>query len=210
MTAPQLSPHLSDERLDDYVDGVLAPADRDAATVHLGGCASCASRLEELRALLTLSAAERRAVEPPAELWPLVVASTVAWPQMRRRLLRSLRVPLAAAAIALVMLSVATTSWIVERVSTGSVGVSSISAYVDEDASLDRALAARDHEHGPVSRERIAELRAKLAAADAAIRRAPDDEALYRALAERERVLAEIRPVLGRAPRPPRAPAPGH
>ena len=91
----------------------------------------------------------------------------------------------------------------------GPGGTPAISAYVAEDASFDHALAARDHEHGPVSRERIAELRAKLATADDGIRRAPDDEALYRALAERERVLAEIRTVLGRAPHPPRAPTLG-
>ena len=209
MTAPPRPMHLADEQLDDYVDGLLESSAHDRARAHLAECAECASRLEELRTLLTLSTAERRAVEPPAELWPLVVASTLAWPQLRRRVLRSLRVPLAAAAIALVLLSVATTSWIVERLSTGSGGAPSITAYVNEDASLDRALAARDHEHGPVSRERIAELRAKLAAADGAIRRAADDEALYRALAERERVLAEIRPVLGRAPQRPRAPTPG-
>ena len=211
MTAPLPSPHLADDRLDDYLDGLLAGPAREATRAHLAGCAACAARLAELRALLALSAAERRPVEPPAELWPLVVASTIEWPRLRRQVLRSMRVPLLVMAALLVALSAATTAWVVTRVSAIShadAAAPSLSSILEEDAALDHALAGLDHEHGPVERARVRELRQHLAAADAGLRRATDDEAFYLALAARERVAKEIRSVLGRGPRPPRAPVP--
>ena len=209
MSGPAHAPHLADARLDDYADGLLDAPARAAAGAHVAECASCAARLEELRALLALSAAERRPVEPPPELWPLVVASTVERPRMRRRLLRSIRAPLAMAALVLVVLSSATTAWVVTRGSgRGPAAEPAVRVVLSEDAALDRALAAHEREGGPIPRERAADLRARLAAADDAIRRAPDDEALYRALAERERVVREIRRVLGMGPRPPRPPVP--
>lgn len=211
MTAPLPSPHLADDRLDDYADGLLAGPALDAAHAHLAHCAACAARLAELRDLLALSAAERRPVEPPAELWPLVVASTIAWPRLRRQVLRSMRVPLLVMAALLVALSAATTAWVVTRVPAfvhADAAAPSLSSILEEDADFDRALAGLDHEHGPVERARVRELRQRLAAADARLRTASDDEAFYLALAERERVVKEIRPLFGQAPRPPRAPVP--
>jgi hypothetical protein len=214
MSPALTSPHVSDEHLDDYVDEVLNAPDREAVRVHVGACAECAERLDELRELLARSTAERRPVAPPAELWPFVVASTIARVRVRRQVLRSMRASLAIAAVVLVALSSATTAWVMRRVSTsestGAVsGVPSLSLALDEDVALARALAARDREQGPVSRERINELRQRLRAADADLRRASSDEALFRALAEREGVVADIRGVLGRGPRAPRAPIPG-
>lgn len=213
MTTALALPHVTDEQLDDYVDDLLAAPERDSVRVHVRACSECAERLEELRDLLVRSAGERRPVAPPAELWPFVVASTVARVRVRRQVLRSMRASLAIAAIVLVALSSATTVWVMGRVSpaesTGGVsGVPSVPVALDEDVALERALAARDRERGPVARERIHELRQRLRAADGDLRRAPNDEALLRALAERERVVAEVRLVLGRGPRPPRAPVP--
>lgn len=56
-------------------------------------------------------------VEPPPELWPLVVASTIERTRLRRQVLRSLRVPLAIAAIVLIVVSSATTVWVVRQLS---------------------------------------------------------------------------------------------
>jgi hypothetical protein len=208
MTASIATPHLRDEQLDDLVDGLLDERASEAARAHLAECASCAARLEELRALLALSAAARRPVEPPAELWPLVVASTVAQQGMRRLVLRSIRAPLLAFAVVLVGLSSVTTALLVRRVSASGSVAPPVAPYLDEDAAFERDLATREHDHGPVPRPRVAALRAGLAEVDAALRHAPTDEAFYRALAERERLLREIRAVLGRGPRPPRAPVP--
>lgn len=205
MTALLRSQHISDDRLDDLVDGLLDSAARDEAAVHLRECAACSARLDELRVLLTRSAEMRRPVEPPGELWPLVVASTSAWPKVRRQVLRSLSVPLTVAALVLVVLSSTMTAWVVTH--SGGDGTSSVvAAALREDATMDRTLSARDHEHGPIARARVQELRRRLSAADAALRRAPDDEAVYRSLAERERLLAEIRSLLGMGPPAPRAP----
>ncbi|AHG93406.1 hypothetical protein J421_5871 (plasmid) [Gemmatirosa kalamazoonensis] len=211
MTASTASPHLADERLDDLVDGLLDEPASDAARAHLAECASCAARLEELRALLALSAAARRPVEPPAELWPLVVASTAAQHRTRQLVLRSLRRPLVTFAVVLVALSCVTTAWVVTRVAhvmARGAEAPPVVPFLDEDATLDRALAAYDHDGGPIPRPRVATLRARLAATDAALRHASTDEAFYQSLAERERVLREIRAVLGRGPRPPRPPVP--
>ena len=205
MTAPLRLQHISDDRLDDLVDGLLDSAARDEVAVHLRECAACSARLDELRTLLTRSAEMRRPVGPPAELWPLVVASTSAWPRVRRQVLRSLNVPLTAAALVLVVLSSTMTAWVVTR-SSGHGAEAVVAAALREDATLDRTLSGRDLEHGPIARERVQELRRRLSAADAALRRAPDDETVYRSLAERERLLAEIRSALGMGPRAPRAP----
>lgn len=147
-------------------------------------------------------------VEPPPELWGLVVASTVHRPRLRRQLLHSLRAPLALAAVVLVVLFSATTAWVASRLTSRADGAAAAAPALAADAALDRRLAARDHEHGPIAPERVGALRAQLAGVDAALRHAPDDEALYRALAERERVLKEIRPVLGIGPPASRAPMP--
>lgn len=148
-------------------------------------------------------------VEPPAELWGLVVAATVHRRRLRRQLLRSLRPPLVLAALVLVVLSSATTAWVVTRLtSIGSREGVQVAPALRADADLDRMLAARDHDHGPIARERVDELRRRLATMDDALRRAPDDEALYAALAQREHVLKELTSVLGIGPRAPRAPLP--
>jgi hypothetical protein len=81
-----------------------------------------------------------------------------------------------------------------------------VASALREDAALDRTLSGRDHDHGPIARERVQELRRRLSATDAALRRAPDDETLYRSLAGRERLRGEIRSVLGMGPSAPRAP----
>lgn len=55
--------HLSDEQLSMLLDGELSLTGRHAATEHLGGCVSCAGRLDEL---VEVSAALRLA---PAVRW---------------------------------------------------------------------------------------------------------------------------------------------
>jgi anti-sigma factor RsiW len=57
------------ERLSDYLDDELAPAERAAAAAHLAQCAECSATLEELRRVV----ARARGLEstgPAADLWP--------------------------------------------------------------------------------------------------------------------------------------------
>jgi len=213
MTTPAVMQHLTDDRLDDLADGLLDAATVHAANAHLTSCAECTGRFAELRELLARSASARQPVEPPAHLWPLVVASTIEFPNVRRRVLRSFNRPLAVAALALVVLSSALTAWVVRQTSAhGDRNAVAITAILEEDADYEAALGGRSHESDFATRERIRALRQRLAGADAAGRNAPDDEALYRTLADRERIVGEVRTLLGRPPKAPRAPiapAPG-
>ena len=59
-----------DDRLDDRLDGTLAPAAAREVESHLAGCASCRRREQELRQLLAHAAALPRSLAPPRDLWP--------------------------------------------------------------------------------------------------------------------------------------------
>ena len=61
------------DRLSEYVDGELDPAERAALEVHLQLCAGCAATVEELRAVL-LRAGALQAIAPEADLWPGIEA----------------------------------------------------------------------------------------------------------------------------------------
>ena len=58
------------ERLDDYLEGVLAPGERAELERHLGDCGACRGEAEGLRALLAAARALPRALEPGGDLWP--------------------------------------------------------------------------------------------------------------------------------------------
>jgi anti-sigma factor RsiW len=67
-----MTDHWTD-RLSDYLDGELEPADRQALEAHLASCAACAATLAELREVVARAAA--LTPRPPhAELWPGVEA----------------------------------------------------------------------------------------------------------------------------------------
>ena len=106
--------HLTDEQLDDYADGVMDGAVRAISDTHLAACARCRYALDETHALLATATRERAAVTAPAELWPLVAASTIHLAAVRRQVLASLRGVLLAGAIALVA-ATAVVTWKVAR-----------------------------------------------------------------------------------------------
>lgn len=98
------------DRLSEYLDGALAPAERVALEAHLADCAACTATLAELRRVV----ARARALDdraPAADLWPGIAARIGARGTVlpfarpaRRRI--SFTVPqLAAAGIAIVALS---------------------------------------------------------------------------------------------------------
>ena len=95
------SPHLTDEQLDDYVDGVMAGAERSSAEAHLARCDRCRRALGDTRELLVLAQRERAPVAAPAELWPLVASSTIHLAAVRRAVIRSMRGMLVAGALAI-------------------------------------------------------------------------------------------------------------
>jgi anti-sigma factor RsiW len=119
------------DRLSEYVDGELDPAERAALDVHLQLCEDCAGTVEELRAVLRHAGA-LAANAPEKDLWPAIEARIVPArkaqvldldsghgrraPRAGRPLRWSFTLPqLAAAAVLLVMLSSVTVWTVLSR-----------------------------------------------------------------------------------------------
>ena len=64
----------SSESLSDYVDGLLAPADRAALVEHLGACESCRGLVDDLMRLKD-AARSLGPIAPPARIWQNIQAS---------------------------------------------------------------------------------------------------------------------------------------
>jgi anti-sigma factor RsiW len=98
------------DRLSDYLDDELSPAERQHVEAHLSGCAGCRTVLDELRAV-TARAAALPAAPPANDLWPAIEARLerhAAVTPFRERAARrfSFTMPqLVAAAAALMLLS---------------------------------------------------------------------------------------------------------
>jgi anti-sigma factor RsiW len=65
------------DRLSEYVDGELDPAERAALDVHLQLCEGCAGTVEELRAVLRRAGALEESA-PGTDLWPAIEARITA------------------------------------------------------------------------------------------------------------------------------------
>ena len=59
------------ERLSEYLDGDLSPAERETCEAHLDACADCARLLEELKSVVA-EAGALPLVPPPAGLWDAI------------------------------------------------------------------------------------------------------------------------------------------
>lgn len=145
-----MNAHPHEERVHDYVDGLLAATYRETVEAHLASCATCRAEVESIRRLIAAAAALPRSVEPPASLWRAVAARTVergevavgatgpsqgvrpaeVAPRRARgrvlwlgaRTLRSVRWELAAAAAVLVALSSVVTAVVVRDGTGGPAG----------------------------------------------------------------------------------------
>jgi hypothetical protein len=58
------------EKMHDYVDAELSPAETRALEAHLAQCPECRAALGSLRALLDQTAALKKEIPPPRDLWP--------------------------------------------------------------------------------------------------------------------------------------------
>jgi anti-sigma factor RsiW len=100
--------HLTELQLNEYVDGLLGSAEQARCDAHIDACAECRAELQALRLLVREVGTVARAVPPARDLLPGIHAALEAgkvepidtW---RTRSLWSLRLPLAAAAILLVI-----------------------------------------------------------------------------------------------------------
>lgn len=103
-----MNSHLTAEQLDDFVDGGLSPAEQAHCSRHIEGCSQCQAEVEGLRRLLARVHALPAGVRPPRDLLAQVHAAIDAQ-QVRplraagHQTLWSLRWPLAAAALVLII-----------------------------------------------------------------------------------------------------------
>lgn len=97
--------HVASERLSDYIDGVLPSPDVAEIEAHVAGCAECGMVVDELRVVIA-RAREGLSTRPPADLWPTVVATTVAMRSTQRAVLRRAAKGLALIAAGLVIAGV--------------------------------------------------------------------------------------------------------
>jgi anti-sigma factor RsiW len=133
-------PHPDETRLNDYVDGLLEADAAAGVDAHLAACAACRTEVERLRGLLALARALPDRVEPPADVWAGIAARTVGLGRARRDALRSLRLPLAAAAAALVALGATATAFVLTRAGPAAVGDGDITLADVRDAAQTRAV----------------------------------------------------------------------
>jgi len=106
--------HLTDAQVNEYVDRVMDEAARAEAEPHVASCAECRDAVNETRAVVTTAQRERVSVTAPAELWPMVAASTIHLAAIRRQVLASLRGVLIVGALVLVG-ATAVVTWKVAR-----------------------------------------------------------------------------------------------
>lgn len=97
--------HPGDELLHDFVDGRLTDTERDAVAHHLLDCPRCQTIVAATEELIDTGRAAREEGAAPAELWPLVAATTIHERVVKRHVLRSVRRELAFAAAVLILLS---------------------------------------------------------------------------------------------------------
>ncbi len=61
-------------KLNEYVDGTLAAAERARVEAHVAGCAGCRSAVAELEALLAAAQALPKSIRPSRDLWGGIAA----------------------------------------------------------------------------------------------------------------------------------------
>ncbi len=198
--------HPNETELQDWVDGVLDPSESARVVAHIETCDACSAEVVALRSLLADLHSLPRSIEPDVDLRPGIAAaldetSTVAHARWFDRSLRSLRAPLAAAALLLVALSSIITARLVRPAAETVAG--------DPAAAIEARYAAAIRELETLLREKRSELPpqalallgesltvidAALAETRAALREQPENPALEPVLvATYERKLALLR-----------------
>lgn len=174
-------------RLSEYLDGELAPFERQALDAHLAACADCAGVLEELDAVRQQASVLPERVPPAADPWAAIASRIERMPRSGadegrapRRV--SLSLPQLAAAAALVLAVGMGSMWMLQSPRGPGVerdpapadygqGVLHPVALADEsfDAAVADLEAMLDEGRGRLNAETIRVLEENLAAIDAAV-----------------------------------------
>ena len=117
--------HLTELQFNDYLDGLLNETEQRAVHAHLALCAECRADVDAQRSVLADGHALPRGVKVGRDLLPDIHArldaeQVKALDSWRTRSLWSLRVPLTAAAVLLVVASVVVTRFIDQRAPVAS------------------------------------------------------------------------------------------
>jgi anti-sigma factor RsiW len=171
------------DRLSDYIDGLLSAQERREAERHLKGCAACRQELEALRALLAAAAALPGARAPARDLWPKI-APRIAHPKVPTagfsRPARWSARRLAAAAVLLVALSSTITALVLQRRWIASMGaeprrdrITAFAAFQASEGDYIRAIAqlsdAVNHQRDRLDPKTVAVIEKNLRIVDEAI-----------------------------------------
>lgn len=100
-----MSNHPDDALLHDFVDGRLADEERDSVAFHLLDCPRCQAIVAATEELIDTGRSATRDASAPADLWPLVAATTIHERAVKRHVLKSMRKELGIAAAVLMLLS---------------------------------------------------------------------------------------------------------
>ncbi|CAN5277445.1 hypothetical protein BH18GEM1_BH18GEM1_11090 [soil metagenome] len=111
--------HVPDGSLNEYVESTLAPVDMEAVEQHLQSCAACRAEASRIRALLADLAALPAAVRPRHDLYP-GIEERIGAPDIRDRPLWTRPYSLAAAAVALVVVTAVVTALLLRGDRPGS------------------------------------------------------------------------------------------
>jgi Putative zinc-finger len=103
-----MTTHLTDDQLQDVLDGVLDGAERAAFGAHFAACPECTARLVRLRAMVAETRALPKSIDPPRDLFP-AVRSRIGEARMLRLSRRRQRWRSLAAAVLLIAASSAVT-----------------------------------------------------------------------------------------------------
>jgi predicted anti-sigma-YlaC factor YlaD len=193
------------DRLDDFVDGELAPAERAGLAEHLAHCAECRAEEARLRALLAEAAALPLEVAPPADLWPHIerrirVSGAGSW----LRYMAAAACVVLALAGALTARRTGTTAAPGVATSTGAGGtlleVSDVEQIERDYERAASALLVKMHaQRGRMSPETVAQVEESLRTIDAALeqiraalRQRPAEPALHLMLTSTHRKKVEV------------------
>ncbi|MEO8029503.1 MAG: zf-HC2 domain-containing protein [Gemmatimonadota bacterium] len=131
---------VSPDRLSAYADGTLAESDRAGVESHLTGCPRCQAELAWLQTLAAQVSALPRGIDPPEALWSQIAPRLN--PVLRRTDVRIRPMTLAAAAVALMVISAGLTAlWFNHRGQTGPMASSGATPLVVPAVSSDQSVA---------------------------------------------------------------------
>jgi anti-sigma factor RsiW len=109
---PASEGHLTEEQVNDFVDGLMTAAVHASLTEHLAACAECRAEIAELSELVGIARADATLVVAPPELEIVVLATTIHERFVRREIARRLGLPLAMFFFAFVLTTITLTGWI--------------------------------------------------------------------------------------------------